>query len=227
MPARFPQHDGRTMSFSEFFYRRLEALVDREPQFFPRAALPERCRRAAVLLPFWPDSSDSVRVAFTRRSMHMPTHPGQVSFPGGGSGPGESLDQTALREAFEELGIEPASVCIMGRLDDAWSIAGHHVVPYVGWLNGPPRFKPNPGEVDEVLVADVATLMAPESSCEHRVERDGDVRVTQAYRWDGGYVWGLTADILLELILWVEGKPSNRAHLRLERLRAFAASEAR
>jgi 8-oxo-dGTP pyrophosphatase MutT (NUDIX family) len=210
------------MNFSESFYRRLEALPERETHTFPRSALPDRHRTAAVLLPFWRDDCDSVRVAFTLRSQHMPTHAGQVSFPGGGSGPGEPLDQTALREAFEELGIEPTSVCIMGRLDDAWSVAGHHVVPYVSWLNAPPRFRPNPSEVDEVLVADVELLMRPESSCEHRVSDNGVTRTTQAYRWDGGYVWGLTADILLELFLWVEGKPSNRAHLRLKRLQSRA-----
>jgi hypothetical protein len=115
----------------------------------------------------------------------------------------------------------------MGRLDDAWSVAGHHVVPYVGWLPAPPRLVPNPAEVDEVLVADVGLLMRPESSCEHRTEQDGVTRATQAYRWESGYVWGLTADILLELFLWVEGKPSNRGHLRLKRIRPVAAIEAR
>jgi 8-oxo-dGTP pyrophosphatase MutT (NUDIX family) len=208
--------------FREFFLRRLEALCERNHECFPPDALPSDHRRAAVLLLFWPDDADGVRVVFTRRPEAMPSHPGQVSFPGGRHAPEDrSIIDTALREAHEELGIDPAKVRVMGRLDDAWSFSGHHVIPVVGWTGQQPEFRPDPREVEEVIIADVATLMRPEIVCQHRVERNGVVRVTQAYRWDGGYVWGLTADILMELLLWLEDKPSNRAAARLESLKAL------
>ena len=207
------------MNFREHFLARLEALAEREIGTFPDELLPEQRLPSAVLLPFWPAGDSRVEVAFTLRPRHMPTHAGQVSFPGGRQHPGDRTPaHTALREAQEELGIDPASVRIMGRLDDAWSIAGHHVIPYVGWLAARPALRPDPSEVEAVLIGDVQTLLQPDSNCEHRIELQGSVRTTHAYRWEGGYVWGLTADILLELLLWVEGKPSSRAGLRLQRL---------
>ena len=211
-------------SFREFFLRRLEALRERSFQCFPREILPSDHRLAAVLLLFWPGEGSGVRVVFTRRPDHLPCHPGQVSFPGGKQDPRDrTVMDTALREAREELGVDPANVRIMGRLDDAWSFAGHHVIPVVGWTDTPPVFRPEPSEVAEVIIAEVEDLMRPEIVCQHRVERDGEARTTHAYRWDGGYVWGLTADILLELLLWLEDKPSNRAAARMEVLRLRTA----
>ncbi len=124
-----------------------------------------------------------------------------------------------MREADEELGIPAASVTVMGRLDDAWSFQGHHVVPYVGWLEAPPEIRADPGEVAEVIVADMALLGGPDTVRKHRHERAGRIHVSQAFEWEGGYVWGLTADILLELLLWFDGRESNRGELRLARMR--------
>jgi 8-oxo-dGTP pyrophosphatase MutT (NUDIX family) len=208
------------MDFQSHFLRRLEALSRRETQTFPAGTLPAHFSRAAVLLPFWPDGRGGVEVALTLRPDHMPSHPGQVSFPGGRLHPEDpTLEHTALREAREELGIDPALVRIMGRLDDAWSVAGHHVVPYVGWLEARPALRPNPDEVAEVMLVDVATLIRPENQYEHRIIHEGRERTTPGFRWSAeDYVWGLTADILLELLLWVQDRPSNRAALRMQRM---------
>jgi 8-oxo-dGTP pyrophosphatase MutT (NUDIX family) len=208
------------MTFAQQFLRRLEALPQRETQTFPPGLLPAHFSSAAVLLPFWPDGRGGVEVALTLRPDHMPSHPGQVSFPGGRRHDEDvTLQHTALREAREELGMDPARVRIMGRLDDAWSVAGHHVVPFVGWLDARPALDPNPGEVAEVMLVDVATLIRPESRYDHRVTHNGVERVTPGFRWsEEDYVWGLTADILLELLLWVQEQPSNRAALRMQRM---------
>lgn len=213
------------MNFREHFLQRLEALDQRQPHTFARESLPGEHRLAAVLLPFWP-AGDAVQTVFTKRPEHMPSHPGQVSFPGGRQHAADaSMEETALREAREELGIEPATVRIMGRLDDAFSIAGHHVVPFVGWIEERPRLAPDADEVEEVIIADVEMLLRPETHCLHEVTRNNATYSTQAFRWDGGYVWGLTADILLELLLWVEGKPSNRGLIRFEHLRRIAGGK--
>jgi len=200
------------MKFRDRVYTRLQALPDRNPRFFPQDIFPPDYRTAAVLLALWPEPDGSVSVALTRRSDKLPSHQGQVSFPGGSMhAEDDSPVQTALREAREELGIDPDQVHIMGRLDDAWSRFGFHVIPVVSWLDQRPVLRPDPAEVAEVIIADVETLMRPESSCMHRHED----RESQAYRWDGGYVWGLTAEILLELFLWLRGEDSSRRDFRL------------
>ena len=213
------------MAFRENFYQRLLKLPEREVIKFPAGALPPSYKPAAVLLSFWPAGDDRVELVMTRRTDKVSSHQGQVSFPGGrvdASDP--SYQAAALREAWEELGIDPAAVTIMGRLDDAWSRYGHYVIPFVGWLEQRPAITPNPGEVAEVLIADMETIMRPEAQREHPValpQGDGKPHVAKAFEWEGGYVWGLTADLLLELILWIRDEPSNRGHKRLERMRKF------
>lgn len=208
------------MDFKAHFIKRLETLPERTTFEFPKTELPEKHKKAAVLLPFWPNNSGGVDVVLTKRPDTMSNHPGQVSFPGGSvDEQDKSLQHAALRENQEELGIDPDHVRIMGRLDDAWSIAGHHVVPFVGWLEQRPQIIPNTREVAEVLIADVEMLMRPETACEHQVDRGKVIRVTQAFRWENGYVWGLTADLLMELLLWIKGDTSNRGEKRLNYLR--------
>lgn len=207
------------MRFRDHLYARLESLPQREFQAFPHHLLPRDSTPAAVLLPLWPAADGGVEIVFTRRTETLPTHAGQVSFPGGRHQQGDgSLEDTALREAGEELGLERGAITVMGRLDDAWSFHGHHVVPYVGWLQQRPALIPDPREVAEVLIADLRELNRPQAACRHEVQRDGRPHTTQAYRWDGGYVWGLTADILLELLLWINGQASNRGQHRLRRM---------
>ena len=213
---------GKTMNFQEHFYSRLASLAARDTREFPAEVLPESYYPAAVLLAFWPVADGTVKVVFTRRTETLPTHRGQMSFPGGRLQEEDaSLENTALREAREELGIAPEAVRIMGRLDDAWSAFGHRVVPVVGWLERQPVFEPDPGEVAEVVIADVQTLLRPETSCTHEVVHNGLRHSTHAFNWDGGYVWGMTADILLELFLWINGSPSNRCDIRLANLQRF------
>ena len=214
------------MRFSEKVYRRLQALPERSVQEFPADALPPRYRSAAVMLPLWPEEDGGVRVALTRRVDHLPAHRGQVSFPGGSALPEDgSTLATALRETREELGLPPESLQVMGRLDDAWSRYGFHVIPYVGWLERRPEFLPDPNEVAEVLIADLECLLQPGAACLHTWTLSGRERTAQAFRWEGGYVWGLTADILLELLLWVKGEESNRGNLRLENMRKLLEEE--
>jgi len=211
------------MSFTEHFYNRLSQLSERETIQFPPDEIPENSKPAAVLMCFWPTADERVEVLLTQRTHKVSSHQGQVSFPGGRVDQGESFEEAALRETWEELGIPSRLITIMGRLDDAWSRYGHHVIPLVGWLQQRPELIPNPHEVAQVLIADMEILMRPEARKDHEVvlhhHGQKQIHKAQAFTWEGGYVWGLTADLLLEMILWIKGEPSNRGDRRLERMR--------
>lgn len=210
------------MDFQGQFFARLRTLKARNAREFPVDELPRNYRLCAVMLLIWPEPNGRINIAFTRRSEAMPSHKGQVSFPGGGmQQEDKSAEYTALRETWEELGIDPAAITVMGRLDDAWSRHGFRIVPYVGWLPERPDFNPDYNEVSSVIIADVETLMQPQSSCLHQFRIQGLERTAQAFKWEDGYVWGVTADILLELFLWVRGEESSRLDLRLEVMRSY------
>ncbi len=207
------------MSYKVQFHDRLLALQERQPKTFPQHVLPEKYASAAVLLLFWPGDDDSVKVVLTRRTETVSNHRGQVCFPGGGYQAGDvDLMATALRETEEELGVKPALITIMGRLDDAFSIAGHHVIPYVGWAHAAPQITPDRSEVAEVIIGDVAFLSRPEVNTTHEVEHAGMRRTTHAFDWEGGHIWGLTADILLEFFLWLRDEPSDQFQRRLHKM---------
>ena len=197
----------------------MSALKEREPQTFPEHLFPREYSKAAVLLLFWPGPDDSVELVFTKRTETVSSHRGQVSFPGGVFHAGdEDMAATALRETREEIGIDPGVITMMGRLDDAWSIAGHHVIPFVGWTREAPEMKANSNEVAEVIVADVRVLLRPEVNTTHTVDFSGLQRTTHAFDWDGGYVWGLTADLLREFLNWLNDEPCDRFRLRIRKM---------
>lgn len=182
--------------------------------------MPDDYYLAAVMMLFYPDNNQGIKTILTRRTDTLPTHQGQISFPGGKmQAEDHILLDTALRETREELGIKTENISIMGRLDDAWSSYGHLVIPFVGWLNMQPEIIHNSSEVAEVVIADIEQLMLPETSTTHHYSREGRTGITHAFSWEGEYVWGMTADLLLELFLWVNGKSSNRGELRLSKMK--------
>ncbi len=210
------------MNFTEKVYDRLKLLYTREPQLFPSEQLPAKYRTAAVLIPLWPGVNGGVNITFTQRTTSLPSHQGQVSFPGGGANPDDhSTEMTALREFNEELGVHHDHIKIMGRLDDAWSRFGFHITPYVGWIDGEPNFNPDANEVDKIITADIQSLMQLGVSCTHDFIVNGIPRKSQAFDWEGGYVWGVTADLLLELLLWIREEPSNRGEFRLSAMKQY------
>jgi len=118
-------------------------------------------RRAAVLVPLL-RRPDGPSVLFTRRTETLPHHRGEISFPGGGLGTGETPAQAALREAFEEVGLRPEAAEVLGVLDDLPSIARYVVTPVVAAVSRPPEvFDPAAEEVAEGFEVPLARLLDP------------------------------------------------------------------
>ena len=157
-------------------------------------------REAAVLAPVI-DRSSGPHLLFTKRADHLGEHAGQMSFPGGGREPSdESLEATALREANEEIGLDPGEVNVIGRLDDIRTVTRYGVRPFVGRV--PDReYTPDEREVAEIVVLPIAGLTDPTNYDSERRDHPhyGDIRL-HFFRVDGYTVWGATARILVQLL---------------------------
>ena len=158
----------------------------------------EGSRAAAVLLPLYEDDGET-RVVLIKRPETMSSHRGEIAFPGGTFEPGvdEDLRATALREAHEEVGLEPADVEIVARLDGIGTVATRFTItPFVGFLAQPPVLTPSPSEVVRTLEVPLSDLLDPDAYREERWDThtaDFDVHF---YDVDDETVWGATARIL-------------------------------
>jgi 8-oxo-dGTP pyrophosphatase MutT (NUDIX family) len=172
----------------------LRSALTADPK--PRAASGDRM--AAVLAPLveLPEPA----LVFTRRAADLSRHAGEISFPGGLQDPGESLRQTALREAREEIDLDPAAVEVVGALAPVhvW-VSSILVVPFVGMVASPPALTHSVSEIDEVLTFSVRRLAEVESAMELARE-DGRVWKGWAYELEGSLIWGATGAMLHDLL---------------------------
>jgi 8-oxo-dGTP pyrophosphatase MutT (NUDIX family) len=159
---------------------------------------PDQAKPAAALLLLFPAAGRAV-ILLTKRSAALPDHPGQVSLPGGAVDPGESIEDAALREAEEELGLARADVNVIGRLTPLHiPVSGFVLHPVVGAVAVRPAMRPEPGEVERIIEAPVHHLLDP--GRHHRVNlvRDGCEFEMPYFDLDGEQVWGATAMVLAE-----------------------------
>lgn len=157
-------------------------------------------RGSAVLAPIYEDGGEA-HVVLTRRSAALRVHSGEVSFPGGRRDEGERLLDTALREAHEEIGLDPAAVEVVGELDHLGTItSGSFIVPFVGVLPGRPHLTPSPAEVDAVLHVPLAELLDPAVYREERWPIFGAERSIFFFELVGDTIWGATAAMLRQLL---------------------------
>ncbi|MEM9037396.1 MAG: CoA pyrophosphatase [Actinomycetota bacterium] len=189
------------------------ALAEREPGVL-LTGVPARPRDAAVLAPFYVDDDGELTVVLTRRSPRLRSHTHQVSFPGGSRDEGEELVETALREAEEEVALDPTTVEIVGELDRLHTYtSGSMIVPFVGLLPGRPELVPSPAEVERIIHVAVSELTSDEV---HREEiwpfPEAGERPVHFFELDGDTVWGATAAMLRQLLLTVYGLPETSPH---------------
>jgi 8-oxo-dGTP pyrophosphatase MutT (NUDIX family) len=153
---------------------------------------------AAVLLPIVVRPEPTI--LFTRRTEHLSRHGGQVSFPGGRVHPDDvSLVETALRETQEETGITSGFVSVAGFLDPYETGTGYAILPVVGLLSEGFPLLPEPNEVAEIFEVPLAFLLDPGNRERHSREWQGRRREYYAFTYDGHYIWGATAAILVNL----------------------------
>jgi 8-oxo-dGTP pyrophosphatase MutT (NUDIX family) len=212
-------HPFRNPFDADHFELRLRRLAAREPFVFPKAEVPADFRRSSVLICFWREAAD-LRVILTKRAATLSWQPGQMSFPGGKLDPEEAWADAAIRETEEEVGISRQNIEVLGRLDDAWSGAGHLLVPIVGWLDEAPRFAPNPAEVAEVHTPSVKGLMQRSAYSREDVKAGERTYRNQILEWEGGRVYGLSTDLLVEALEWASGIELQHGRERLDRLRS-------
>jgi 8-oxo-dGTP pyrophosphatase MutT (NUDIX family) len=139
-------------------------------------------------------------VLLTRRSDTLRRHTGQVAFPGGRQDPGETPWQTALREAEEEIGLDPGFVSLAGLSTPYRTGTGYLITPVVGFVTPGFTLTPTPGEVAEIFETPFGFLMDPSNYEQHeRTGPDGQVRRFYAMTHENQYIWGATAGMLRAL----------------------------
>jgi 8-oxo-dGTP pyrophosphatase MutT (NUDIX family) len=147
-----------------------------------------------------PDAPDP-QVLLTRRTAHLSDHAGQIAFPGGRIEAWDaSAESAALREAEEEVGLDPRRVEIVGQLDTYLTRTGYRVTPVVGVLDAPGELRPDAYEVDEVFQVPLAFFLDPASRQVHSRGQPGRERFFYAFPYRGYYIWGATAGMLVNLV---------------------------
>ena len=155
---------------------------------------------AAVLLPLFLKDGE-FHLLFTKRTSHLTHHSGEISFPGGVCDPGDrdSAD-TALREAWEEVGIAPADVEVLGDLDDCHSLHNYVVTPVVGVFPSGYRLTVNDAEIERLIEVPLSHFARPGVFRVEEWQWQGKTRPVYFYRHGDDEIWGLTARILKQFL---------------------------
>ena len=159
-------------------------------------------RKAAVLFPLV--MRDSWHVILTQRPETMPSHPGQIAFPGGKAEAGEAIALTALRETEEEIGIQAQDIELLGRLPSFDAVSKYRITPFVGVVSPSAKITPDPREVESAFEVPFAFLMNPDNHIRREMSFDGQNHVLFDMPYDepGGRhrnIWGMTAMTIYRL----------------------------
>ena len=158
-------------------------------------------RPASVLVPLYVTAGELWTV-LTKRTDDLPSHRGQIAFPGGGRELKEDPWGAAIREAQEEVGLDPKIVLRLGELDEITAPAsGFRVIPCVGAIPYPHELEPNEGEIAEIFSLPLKAFSNPQLVEDRTVKINGQKRQIRIYHVAGRQIWGLTARILQNLLV--------------------------
>ena len=202
--------DVKAASFSAEDFR-LRAAIDRGPHEdydygdhsfnpgHPRVTGPRTLRDAAVLIPVV-DRGDEATVILTKRAEKLTSHSGQVAFPGGRIDPTDvSPEAAALREAEEEIGLDPGHVEIIGRMPDYVSGSGYRIAPVLSIVRPGFTLAINEHEVDAAFEVPLRFLMDPANHAQNSREFNERIWVFYDMPYGGQRIWGVTAGIIRTL----------------------------
>ena len=154
-------------------------------------------RQAAVLVAI--TDRPEPGLILTQRREHLRTHAGQVAFPGGRIDEGEDAVSAALREAHEELGLNPALVRLLGEADHYCTVTGYQVTPVIGVVPPDIELEPNPEEVSDWFEAPLDFVLDPINQRQMTAEYRGRMRQYYQINWQDRHIWGATAAMLVNL----------------------------
>jgi 8-oxo-dGTP pyrophosphatase MutT (NUDIX family) len=182
----------RPDSIPERIRSKLAALTPRR--------LPGEYRNEAAVLMLLFERRGEPHFLLTRRTEEVQTHKGQISFPGGMRDGSEDLEQTALRETFEEVGIEPKQIEILGQFHEYLSSTDYRVTPFAGFMGGPFTTKPQTTEVAEILFVPFSIFLDPSRLRTEQMPYRGRMRDVYFYSYETHQIWGLTARIIRDFL---------------------------
>lgn len=156
----------------------------------------KRLKPSSVLLLLYADKNE-LMTCLIKRPATMKHHAGQVAIPGGRIEPGETALETALRETWEEIGVEPEKIEILGSLSELFvDVSGFLIQPFVGWLKEKPQFITNPAEVEKTILFPI--LKFKDALEETELETVSGKLKVPCFHFEGEVIWGATAMILAE-----------------------------
>jgi 8-oxo-dGTP pyrophosphatase MutT (NUDIX family) len=164
---------------------------------YDRSTFPP-ARPASTLLLVYPGEGGELTVPLTVRHPDLREHPGEISLPGGTvDADDRSHAAAALREAEEEIGVDPATVTIVGQLDDVWiPVTNFELRPFVGTAASRPTFNPHTEEVAEIVELPLRSLLTNDAVAEELIEGPGWMLRAAVYRHGAHRIWGATARTL-------------------------------
>lgn len=173
----------------------LEKLLIRLPEYQAPVAKVD----AAVLMAL--TREDVPRLILTRRAQHMNSHAGEVAFPGGKCDSSDaSIIATALREAHEEIALEPSRVQVVGELGIFTSRIGMKVKPIIGLLDEMPTLTANPDEIESIFTVPLDVFLNQKPSYDHKVKYMGINIPVPSFNHEGYVIWGLTGYMIVEFM---------------------------
>lgn len=205
------QRKRLTTRDSKTFKRKIRHILSqREKQTFVFTDAP--LAPAAVLVPLY-ERDGEYHILFTKRTERLEHHKGQISFPGGACHKGDrDLVDTALRETFEEIGVKPEDVEILGELDRMGTVTSNFLItPFVGIIPYPYEFTVSRDEIEELVEVPISALLVEENYREERQVYEGRTYVASFFQYQGKVIWGATAKILKQFLDLVFDENSQRA----------------